>query len=78
MQHICESLELFAKEVMPEFHAKEPAHQEWKRKVLAGEIELEDIDTTPYRRPLRAEHGADTGAAGGGVADQRTDRAVRA
>ena len=47
--HICESLELFAKEVMPEFHAKEPAHQEWKQKVLAGEIELEAIDTTPYR-----------------------------
>ena len=47
--HICESLELFAKEVMPEFHADEPAHQEWKRKVLAREIELEEIDTTPYR-----------------------------
>jgi alkanesulfonate monooxygenase SsuD/methylene tetrahydromethanopterin reductase-like flavin-dependent oxidoreductase (luciferase family) len=48
-QHICESLELFAREVMPEFHADEPAHQEWKRKVLAREIELEEIDTTPYR-----------------------------
>ena len=47
--HICESLELFAREVMPEFHANEPAHQEWKRKVLAREIELEEIDTTPYR-----------------------------
>ena len=48
-QHICESLELFAREVLPEFHADEPAHQEWKRKVLAREIELEEIDTTPYR-----------------------------
>ena len=47
--HICESLELFAKEVMPEFTAKEPEHQEWKRKVLAREIELEDLDTTPYK-----------------------------
>ncbi|HSZ92554.1 MAG TPA: hypothetical protein VK822_24635, partial [Acetobacteraceae bacterium] len=47
--HICESLELFAREVMPEFHADEPAHQEWKRRVLAREIELEEIDTTPYR-----------------------------
>ncbi|HEX3990653.1 MAG TPA: LLM class flavin-dependent oxidoreductase, partial [Acetobacteraceae bacterium] len=47
--HICESLELFAREVMPEFTAKEPEHQEWKRKVLAREIELEDIDTTPYK-----------------------------
>ena len=48
-EHICESLELFAKEVMPEFTAKEPEHQEWKRKVLAREIELDDIDTTPYK-----------------------------
>jgi alkanesulfonate monooxygenase SsuD/methylene tetrahydromethanopterin reductase-like flavin-dependent oxidoreductase (luciferase family) len=48
--HICESLELFAKEVMPEFVAKEPEHQEWKRKVLAHEIELEDIDTTPFKQ----------------------------
>jgi alkanesulfonate monooxygenase SsuD/methylene tetrahydromethanopterin reductase-like flavin-dependent oxidoreductase (luciferase family) len=46
--HICESLELFAREVMPEFHGNEPAHQEWKRKVLAGEIELEEIDTAPF------------------------------
>ncbi len=28
-EHICESLELFAKEVMPEFHANEPKHQAW-------------------------------------------------
>ena len=47
--HICESLELFAKEVMPEFHAAEPEHQEWKRQVLAREIELEEIDTQPFR-----------------------------
>ncbi len=48
-EHICESLELFAAEVMPEFHAAEPAHQQWKRDVLAGRIELEEIDTDPYR-----------------------------
>ncbi|MBS0562361.1 MAG: LLM class flavin-dependent oxidoreductase [Proteobacteria bacterium] len=48
-EHICESLELFAREVMPEFTAMEGEHQEWKRKVLAREIELEEIDTTPYR-----------------------------
>ncbi len=48
-EHICESLELFAREVMPEFHAREPEHQEWKRKVLAREIDLEEIDTQPYR-----------------------------
>ena len=48
-EHICESLELFAKEVMPEFHANIPAHEEWKRKVLAGKIELEEINTQPFR-----------------------------
>jgi alkanesulfonate monooxygenase SsuD/methylene tetrahydromethanopterin reductase-like flavin-dependent oxidoreductase (luciferase family) len=48
-EHICESLELFAKEVMPEFHAKEPEHQAWKQRVLRREIELEEIDTTPYK-----------------------------
>ncbi|PPQ31353.1 LLM class flavin-dependent oxidoreductase [Rhodopila globiformis] len=47
--HICESLELFAREVMPEFVATETEHQEWKRKVLTREIELEDIDTTPFK-----------------------------
>ncbi|WP_428485368.1 LLM class flavin-dependent oxidoreductase [Rhodopila sp.] len=47
--HICESLELFASEVMPEFTANEAEHQEWKRKVLSREIELEDIDTTPFK-----------------------------
>jgi alkanesulfonate monooxygenase SsuD/methylene tetrahydromethanopterin reductase-like flavin-dependent oxidoreductase (luciferase family) len=45
---ICASLELFAREVMPEFKAREPQHQEWKSAVLRGEIELEDVDTTPY------------------------------
>jgi hypothetical protein len=48
-EHICESLELFAREVMPEFHAHEPEHQAWKQRVLNHEIELEEIDTTPYR-----------------------------
>ncbi len=47
--HICESLDLFAKEVMPEFHANEPQHQVWKQKVLNREIELEEIDTTPFK-----------------------------
>jgi alkanesulfonate monooxygenase SsuD/methylene tetrahydromethanopterin reductase-like flavin-dependent oxidoreductase (luciferase family) len=47
--HICESLELFAREVMPEFHARVPEQDSWKQKVLAGEIELEEIDTQPFR-----------------------------
>ena len=48
-EHICESLELFAREVMPEFHANIPEQEEWKKKVLAREIELEEIDTQPFR-----------------------------
>ena len=48
-EHICEGLELFAKEVMPEFHAHEPEQQAWKAKVLRREIELEEIDTEPFR-----------------------------
>ena len=47
-QDICDSLELFAKEVMPEFHAAEAEHGEWKRKVLAREIVLEDLDVQKY------------------------------
>jgi len=47
-EHICESLELFAREVMPEFHEREPEHQAWKRAVLARELELPAIDTAPY------------------------------
>ncbi|MGD9617502.1 MAG: LLM class flavin-dependent oxidoreductase [Alphaproteobacteria bacterium] len=48
-EHICESLDLFAREVMPEFHARIPEQEEWKRRVLAREIELEEIDTQPFR-----------------------------
>jgi len=59
---IVDSLELFAREVMPEFHAREPEHQAWKSAVLAGEIELEEIDTDPFTlrgnsRPTIARDG---------------------
>jgi alkanesulfonate monooxygenase SsuD/methylene tetrahydromethanopterin reductase-like flavin-dependent oxidoreductase (luciferase family) len=57
--HICESLELFAKEVMPEFHGREAEHQTWKQRVLNREIELDEIDTTPFK---------DRGGVGKGVA----------
>ncbi len=33
---------------MPEFHAEEASHAEWKEAVLAGDIVLDDLDTTPY------------------------------
>jgi alkanesulfonate monooxygenase SsuD/methylene tetrahydromethanopterin reductase-like flavin-dependent oxidoreductase (luciferase family) len=45
---ICSSLERFANEVMPEFHEREPEHQQWKAEVLAGNIELEELDTEPF------------------------------
>ena len=60
-EHICESLELFATEVMPEFQAKEDEHQAWKRSVLAGETVLEEIDTEAlgFSRPtLEGTKGA--------------------
>jgi alkanesulfonate monooxygenase SsuD/methylene tetrahydromethanopterin reductase-like flavin-dependent oxidoreductase (luciferase family) len=47
-EDICASLQLFAGEVMGEFHDREPAHQAWKRSVLAGETKLENIDTEPF------------------------------
>src|SRR5690242_8273562 len=45
--HICESLELFAKEVMPEFKS-DPEHEAWKRGVMSGDIQLEEIDTEAF------------------------------
>jgi luciferase family oxidoreductase group 1 len=48
-EDICESLELFAREVMPEFHRREPDRLEWKRRVLSGELELQEIDLEPHR-----------------------------
>jgi alkanesulfonate monooxygenase SsuD/methylene tetrahydromethanopterin reductase-like flavin-dependent oxidoreductase (luciferase family) len=47
-EDICASLELFAREVMPEFQAREDQHQAWKQAVLAGDLVLEDIDTEPF------------------------------
>jgi alkanesulfonate monooxygenase SsuD/methylene tetrahydromethanopterin reductase-like flavin-dependent oxidoreductase (luciferase family) len=43
-EDICDSLELFAREVMPEFQERDPAHQRWKKQVLAGDVQLEEID----------------------------------
>ena len=58
-EDICSSLDLFAREVMPEFHEREAQHQEWKRAVLSGDILLDEIDTGLYRdtvRPVRVEN----------------------
>jgi hypothetical protein len=50
-EDICASLELFAAEVMPEFVARDGEHQAWKREVLAGNIALPEIDTSPEHLP---------------------------
>lgn len=47
-EDICDSLKLFAEQVMPEFHADEDAHRLWKQSVLHRDIELPELDTTPY------------------------------
>jgi luciferase family oxidoreductase group 1 len=46
---ICRSLELFAREVMPEFHAREPEHARWKADVLAGRIAISDEGADTYK-----------------------------
>lgn len=50
-EDIMASLQLFADEVMEEFHAMEPAHATWKSEVLSGERRLDAIDTAPYLMP---------------------------
>src|SRR5213595_291261 len=47
-EHICESLELFGKEVMPEFR-HDPEHEAWKAGVMSGAIQLEEIDTDAFK-----------------------------
>jgi alkanesulfonate monooxygenase SsuD/methylene tetrahydromethanopterin reductase-like flavin-dependent oxidoreductase (luciferase family) len=55
-EDICASLELFGRDVMPEFVERDADHLAWKRGVLAGDVELEEIDTSPtaLARPVRA------------------------
>jgi alkanesulfonate monooxygenase SsuD/methylene tetrahydromethanopterin reductase-like flavin-dependent oxidoreductase (luciferase family) len=48
-EHICESLELFAQEVMPEFQAAHPELLKWKERVLNRELDLEEIDTAAFK-----------------------------
>ncbi len=48
-EDIMSSLQLFADEVMPEFHAMEAEHAEWKQAVLSGDLILEDIDTSAFK-----------------------------
>lgn len=47
-QAIRGSLDLFAREVMPEFQARQPEQEAWKADVLGGRIVLEDIATAGF------------------------------
>ena len=47
-EDICDSLTLFAREVMPEFHARQREHEAWKNDVLNRRTELEDLATDGY------------------------------
>jgi luciferase family oxidoreductase group 1 len=47
-QDICDSLRLFAAEVMPEFQAREAEQQGWKEAVLTGRLVLEELDTSRF------------------------------
>ena len=47
-EHICESLELFAQEVMPEFQGAHPELLKWKERVLNREIELEEMEISAF------------------------------
>ncbi|MBI3636461.1 MAG: LLM class flavin-dependent oxidoreductase [Candidatus Rokubacteria bacterium] len=48
-EDICRSLEMFARDVMPEFHAREPQHVAWKADVLAGRVEISDEGADTYK-----------------------------
>ena len=48
-EDICRSLELFAREVMPEFHARESEHARWKADVLSGRLALHDENADTYK-----------------------------
>ncbi|MDZ7730680.1 MAG: LLM class flavin-dependent oxidoreductase [Natrialbaceae archaeon] len=53
-EHICRSLELFAEEVMPEFHEDEAARRERKREELAPHIEAA-LERRAELKPLADE-----------------------
>ena len=54
---ICASLELFARDVMPEFHARDAEQQRWKADALVGRVELPALDTEGY--PIYAHQNED-------------------
>jgi alkanesulfonate monooxygenase SsuD/methylene tetrahydromethanopterin reductase-like flavin-dependent oxidoreductase (luciferase family) len=62
---ICDSLRLFAAEVMPEFQGEHDDHLEWKDLVLSGRLQLEDLSTKEHALPAVAV--ANPGMLSGGI-----------
>ncbi len=56
---ICDSLKLFADEVMPEFHANVPAHEEWKADVLSGDARARRDRHQRVHEAVRSQVGED-------------------
>jgi len=54
-EHVCESLELFAREVMPEFQDRAPAREEAKARRLAPAVEAA-LARRPPARPVPADY----------------------
>ena len=91
-EHICDSLELFASEVMPEFHAEEKARQEKKQAELAPFIAAA-MKRKQYMKPLadaeiptlvalgrqitEISQGVQQQGAGGGIGIPREDPSAR-
>ena len=61
-EDICASLELFAAEVMGEFAERHGEHEAWKQQVLAGDITLDEVDTSPDALPRPQRRPIETGA----------------
>jgi alkanesulfonate monooxygenase SsuD/methylene tetrahydromethanopterin reductase-like flavin-dependent oxidoreductase (luciferase family) len=64
-EDIYESLELFGREVMPEFQANTPAQDAWKARVMAGEITFEDQDVGALAAQFPTPAGQRSAATGG-------------
>ncbi len=83
-QAICDSLELFAREVMPEFHERQPAQDAWKADVLAGRTVLGRTGDRPVRplrppeRRYRPSYTRAAQAAHGGKGESRAGRRLNA
>jgi alkanesulfonate monooxygenase SsuD/methylene tetrahydromethanopterin reductase-like flavin-dependent oxidoreductase (luciferase family) len=76
-QHICESLELFASKVMPEFHDREPERAARKRERLAPQLEAA-LARKSWRKPLADDEIPEIAALGRQIVQQMPEEEVTA